>query len=95
LYVEYPGCEDGEENIGMITLCLRLLAQVKGIMGVEDTQSEPTAFEISDPDAVIARRLRTFCYCRIYHIVPSLTEYLTNIKRAGRLYIIPSEYHTK
>lgn len=71
-----------QERFRLITLCPPIIAQVKDIIeGVENTQSEPTAFEIPDADAVIARRLRISDDIQLLSdIVPFSTEYLTNIK---------------
>ncbi|KAF8806212.1 hypothetical protein BYT27DRAFT_6644065 [Phlegmacium glaucopus] len=93
------GSADGEENVGIITLCPPFLARVKDfIANVENTHSElePIAFQKFDVDTVIPGKLEiSDDFLLLPDIIPSLTEYLTDIKRAGRLYISPNTYHTQ
>ena len=88
----------GERNeVGVITLCPPFLARVKDIIArVENPQPESVTFQTFGVDTVIPERLMiSDDFLLAPDILPSLAEYITNIKRAGLLYISPDEYHTQ
>lgn len=98
LYVELRSLGSADEDkVGVITLCPPLLAQARAIVeNVKNAQSEPTAFQHFGVDTVASGRLQiSDDFLLLPEIIPSLTEYLTDTKRAGQLYVSPDEYHTQ